>query len=186
MVAIGNASGFVEPLEATSLGAIASEAAALVEVLQDSDGSPTPSQIRLFNHRVAESWDNIRRFLAIHYRFNTRQQTPFWDACRADTDLAGAEPIVEFYAENGPSDVGRLTLLSPFDQFTMDGWLTLLVGQKVPAARKFVPTTAEAELWAKLRAHIRLRGQQAFSIPEALAAVRSPRWKWNREFFPRG
>jgi tryptophan halogenase len=68
----------------------------------------------------------------------------------------------------------------------MDGWLTLLVGQKVPTARKFAPTTAESELWTKLRAHIRSRGQQAFSVPEALAAVRSPRWKWNREFFLRG
>jgi len=185
VVAIGNAAGFVEPLEATSLGAICSEAAALVEVLQDSDGSPTRGQVRVFNHRVAESWDNIRRFLAIHYRFNIRQQTPFWDACRADTDLAGAEPIVDFYQENGPSDLGRAMLLSPFDQFTMDGWLTLLVGMKVPTNRTFTPSPAEAEHWAKLRAHIRSRAKQAFTIREALAAVRSPRWKWNREFFLR-
>ena len=156
-----------------------------VEVLQDSDCAPTPSQIRLFNHRVAESWDNIRRFLAIHYRFNTRQLTPFWDACRADTDLAGAEAIVEFYQENGPSDFGRLALLSPYDQFTMDGWLTLLVGQQVPTTRAYVPSPTESELWSKLRSHIRSRAKQAFSIPEALAAVRSPRWKWNREFFLR-
>jgi tryptophan halogenase len=186
VVAIGNACGFVEPLEATSLGAISSEAATLVEVLLDSDGSPTPSQIRIFNARVAESWENIRRFLAIHYRFNSRQQTPFWDACRADTDLAGAEPIVEYYQENGPSDFARLALLSPFDQFTMDGWLTLLVGQKVPTSRSYTPNAAESEHWAKLRAHIRTRAKQAFTIPEALAAVRSPQWKWNREFFLRG
>lgn len=185
IVAIGNACGFVEPLEATSLGAISSEAAALVEVLQDSDGNPTPSQVRMFNYRVGESWDNIRRFLAIHYRFNTRQRTPFWDACRADTDLAGAEPMVEFYRENGPSDLGRLSLLSPFDQFTMDGWLTLLVGQKVPTTRAYTPSAAEADLWAKLQGHIRSRAKQAFTIPEALAAVRSPHWKWNREFFLR-
>jgi len=67
----------------------------------------------------------------------------------------------------------------------MDGWLTLLVGQKVPTTRTYTPSAAEADLWAKLQGHIRSRAKQAFTIPEALAAVRSPHWKWNREFFLR-
>ena len=186
VVAIGNACGFVEPLEATSLGAIASEAASLVEVLQDGDLSPTASQIAVFNARVAESWENIRRFLSIHYKFNARQQTPFWQACRAQVDLAGAEEIVAFYEENGPSDLARQELLGSYDQFTMDGWLTLLVGLKAPTRRRFSPSAEEMSVWTQLRAHVRSRAAQAFTIPEALAAIRSPRWKWNRDFFSRG
>jgi tryptophan halogenase len=185
VVALGNACGFVEPLEATSLGAICSEAATLVEALQDSDGAPTASQIRQFNYRIGASWDNIRRFLAIHYRFNTRQQTSFWKACRAEVDLAGAEAIVDFYAENGPSDFARQALLSPFDQFTMDGWLTLLVGQQVTTQRKYEPTPSERTTWEQIRVHVRARTRDAFTIPQALAVVRSPRWKWNPEFFPK-
>jgi tryptophan halogenase len=183
VVAIGNACGFVEPLEATSLGAICSEAASLVEALQDADGAPTASHRRQFNHRVGESWDNIRRFLSIHYRFNSRQQTPFWDACRNEVDLAGAEEMVAFYHENGPSDYARQALLSPFDQFTMDGWLTLLVGQRVPTQRKYEPASAERATWEQIRAHMQKRAHDALTIPQALAVVRSPRWKWNSEFF---
>src|SRR5204862_2358945 len=118
---------------------------------------------------------------AIHYRLNSGGQTPFWDACRADTDLAGAEPIVEFYAENGPSDLGRLALLSPYDQFTIDGWLTLLVGLKAPTTRTYIPTEHEPQLWSKLRAHFRSRAEQALAISDALKVVRSPQWKWRRE-----
>ncbi len=77
VVAIGNASGFVEPLEATSLGAIGSECALLAETLLDCDFQPNTSQVREFNRAMATNWDNIRRFLAIHYKFNTRLDTPF-------------------------------------------------------------------------------------------------------------
>jgi tryptophan halogenase len=186
VVAIGNACGFVEPLEATSLGAICSEAAALTEVLADGDLAPTASAREFFNRRVGESWDNIRRFLAIHYKFNTRQQTPFWDACRRHTDLAGAEEIVSFYEDNGPTDLARIALLTPFDQFTMDGWLTLLVGQRVPYRRHYVPGSSEQQLWARIRASVRTRAQEGFTVPEAHALIRSPRWKWNPEFFRAG
>jgi len=183
VVAVGNACGFVEPLEATSLGAICSEAAHLMEILVDSGCEPSPSLVRLFNQRTAESWDNIRRFLGIHYRYNTALDTPFWRACRADTELAGAEPIVEFFEENGPSDLGRQALLSPFDQFTMDGWLTLLVGQRVPYRKQHVPSNLEAATWRKVNDQNRAQVKNAFTIPQGLAMVRSPAWRWNLEAF---
>lgn len=184
VVAIGNACGFVEPLEATSLGAISSESALLFEVLEDSECEPTPSQLRYFNERVGVSWDNIRRFLAIHYKLNTRLDTPFWQACRAETDLAGAEPIVEFFQENGPTDLARQSLLNAYDQFTIDGWLTLLVGMKVPYRKRYVPTREELQIWAQSRAQMRTRAKQGFTVKDALALVRSPRWKWSPNFYP--
>ena len=186
VVAIGNACGFVEPLEATSLGAICAESALLFEVLEDANGTPTPSQVRYFNERVGESWDNIRRFLAIHYKFNTRLDTPFWRTCRAETELAGAEPILEFYQENGPTDLAKQSLLSRYDQFTIDGWLTLLVGMQVPHRRPHSPTPAEARVWAEVRAKLREKARQAFTVHEALTLVRSPRWRWNLESFKLG
>ena len=59
VVAIGNACGFVEPLEATSLGAIATEAALLVETLIDADFTPGPAQIKHFNNATATIWDTF-------------------------------------------------------------------------------------------------------------------------------
>jgi hypothetical protein len=156
-----NAGGFVEPLEATSLGAIATEVRLLTETLIDSDFEPGPLRS---NKQTGQrnDLDNIRRFLAIHYRFNSRLETPFWRACHADTDLAGAEEIVEFFQENGPSAHGRTMLLNSLDQFTIDGWLALLVGMKVPCRRRFEPSAAERQEWRRICEHFRTRRKARF------------------------
>ncbi len=183
VVAIGNACGFVEPLEATSLGHIATEAALLNETLIDSDFAPGAAQIKHFNQAIAMAWDNIRRFLAIHYKLNTRLDTPFWRACRADTDLAGAADIVEFYQENGPSHHGRVMLLNQLDQFTIDGWLSLLVGMRVPYRRKFEPSAAERAEWQRIGEHYKQQAAGAMTIEQALQAIRTPRWRWSPDFY---
>jgi tryptophan halogenase len=77
VVAIGNASSFVEPLESTALGVICLDSFALAESLADMDRVVRPTQVRLYNERGALTVDLVRRFLAVHYKFNTRLQTPF-------------------------------------------------------------------------------------------------------------
>jgi tryptophan halogenase len=183
VVAIGNASGFVEPLEATSLGAIATEAALLTETLIDADFSPGPAQVSHFNRAMEMAWDNIRRFLSIHYKFNTRLDTPFWRACRADTDLAGAEEIVEFYQENGPSYHGRIVLLNQLDQFTIDGWLSLLVGMRVPHRSRFRASDEERAQWRRIGGQFLQQAQSAMMVKEAMEAIRLPRFRWHPDFY---
>jgi tryptophan halogenase len=183
VVAVGNASGFVEPLEATSLGAIGTEAALLTETLIDADFAPGENQIQNFNRAMAMAWDNIRRFLAIHYKLNTRLDTPFWRACRADIDLAGAKDIVAFYQENGPSHHGRVMLLNQLDQFTIDGWLALLVGMRVPYERRFEPTETERAEWRRIGQLLKQQAQTAMTVKESLEAIRTDRWRWSPEFY---
>ncbi|MDX5404991.1 MAG: tryptophan 7-halogenase, partial [Bacteroidota bacterium] len=36
-------------------------------------------------------WDDVRDFLAVHYRFNRKIDTPFWKHCREATDLGAAQ-----------------------------------------------------------------------------------------------
>jgi tryptophan halogenase len=75
----------------------------------------------------------IRDFLAIHYRFNTRLDTPFWKHCREATALHGAERIVDYYSENGPSNAFAGDLLTPETSiFQLEGFFALLLGQRVP------------------------------------------------------
>jgi tryptophan halogenase len=183
VVAIGNASGFVEPLEATSLGAICDESYALAELLADCDMDPGEQMVRQYNKRCGTSWDLIRNFLAIHYRFNTRFDTPFWRECREKVELFGAAEMVEYFQENGPSTLFRQNLLHEADPFKMEGYLTLLVGQKVPYRKKYVPTAAEKATWAEIRAYLRAQGQAGYSIKEAVENVRSGKWSWGADFF---
>lgn len=183
VIALGNANGFVEPLQATSLAATCTASQNLTEMLIDADRDPSPSMVALFNRRNAEDWDGIRRFLAVHYRFNGRLQTPFWQSCRETVDLAGAEPIVEFYKENGPTPIWRNTLLSQRDQFGAEGYISLLLGQGVPHRRDYRPTSAERETWATIRQTVARKSAAGLTVCQALDRVQSPAWKWDPNLY---
>ena len=178
VVAIGNASGFVEPLEATALSAICVQARTVAETLLDSGGETKPSMIRICNELNANAWDDIRDFLAVHYAFNTRLDTPFWQTCRAEVDLAGAGRIVEYYRENGPTSLGKHLLLSSINSFGLDGYLALLVGQMVPYERVAAPSPEETKAWRSRLAILAADAKRGFSVSQILQAIRSPGWRW--------
>jgi tryptophan halogenase len=171
VVAIGNASGFVEPLEATALAIVATRCMLLTELLTESDMIAKPADANMFNSLTARVWDSVRRFLATHYRFNTRLDTPFWRHCREHTDLAGAEPIVEWYQQMGPSPFAAAGLVDPLDVYGIDGYLTTLLGQSVPHESTFQPTPQEWSKWNAAREQFKARTARAMSAAEALAHV---------------
>jgi tryptophan halogenase len=178
VVAIGNASGFVEPLEATALGVIAMQSQMLVGALAEVGGCIVPSQVRQFNRYHEHTWDAIRGFIAVHYKFNTWLDTPFWRECREKTDLAGAEEIVAHYRQSGPGGFWDQTLFHPADQFKMAGYAALLVGQKVPFEQVRPPTEQQRRQFDALRQRYKQTAQRAFTIPEALSVMRSPQFVW--------
>jgi tryptophan halogenase len=178
VVGLGNAVGFVEPLEATALQVICVEASTLADSLLDSLCAPTPTLIQLYNDYNAQAWDDIRDFLAVHYKFNTRLNTPFWRACRNDTKLHGAEFLVDFYKENGPSVVAGAQLLHPSNSFGMDGYLALLVGQDVPHGKPFAPPSGEAKLWRDRCATWAHEARRGLDVKQCLDAIRKPGMKW--------
>jgi tryptophan 7-halogenase len=175
VVAIGNASGFVEPLEATALGAIAHQSRALSETLWRSEMQPRPSHVTLYNRMHEQYWDPIRNFLAIHYKYNRRLDTPFWQECRETTDLAGGAGIAAYYEENGPEGYWGPGLIdNPHDQFGVTGYFTLLTGMKVPYRQTYRPSPQELERFNALRRANREAALRCLSVRDVLAAVRSP------------
>jgi tryptophan halogenase len=182
-VALGNSSGFVEPLEATALAIIIDHAAALVRTLVDSDMQIRPVQREYFNKYNAFNWDCIRRFLAMHYNFNTRIDNDFWRACRNDLDLADAAPIVEFYKENGPSLLWARSVIGATDPFGWEGYLAMLVGQKVPYAHKHKPSEQEQQVWSGIKQQLKTRALAAMPQEEALSIIRSDNWGWRPDFY---
>ncbi len=185
VVAIGNASGFVEPLEATALGTICDRARILAQSLVDCNRRPGPAIKACYNHHAGGQWEEVRQFLGIHYKFNTRRDTPFWKACREDIDLAGMEFLVEYYQENGPSTFCRRSVLPNDYVFGMDGFLTLLMGQKVPFRKLYEPSELELQTWEAHREANRRIADRGLSVLESYAIVDSPQWAWNPEFFQR-
>ncbi len=183
VVAIGNSAGFVEPLEATAIAAICSAARALAETLSECDGYVTESLVNEFNRYNARSWDTIADFLAIHYKFNNKKDTQFWRECVEHVDLRGAQPIVEYYQQNGPGQLWKLNLEDPVCRFKLDGYYTLLLGQKVPHAKMDSPTTRERAAWSKLQHAITEYSANGLTVPEALKLVRSPEWQWQPQHY---
>jgi tryptophan halogenase len=187
VVAVGNAAAFVEPLEATSLASICIQAQALAETLADCDWEPNRSTVFNFNRQLTRGYDAVRDFLALHYRFNRRIDTPFWRECLEKVELHHGNRVVDFYKENGPSVLWRRTLFDETEgrEFGMEGYLAMLVGLCAPYETKFRPSEQDQKNWATIQQAVRNKVASAYTVPEALALVRSPHWRWPENLYVR-
>lgn len=171
VVAVGNAYGFVEPLESTALHMVIIELSYLCAALEAPDGGPL--DVAELNRRVGAHWDYLRWFLALHYRFNRKLDTPFWRACRSDVDISGLAPAVDRYRERGPwqrpGEAGAVVVGDP--AFGESGLLLLLLGQKVEAPA--APSRISADAWARRINEQRATVDRALPQAEALEILRA-------------
>ena len=79
-LAVGLASGFVEPLEATSIHMIARGMDFFLRYFPDCDCDP--ALIREYNRRMSADYEEIRDFIVLHYSATARDDAPFWQWCR--------------------------------------------------------------------------------------------------------
>ncbi len=179
VLAVGNSCGFVEPLEATALMVVCGLCETFVELLRDLGVTPTIQ--KLFNTEFGATWDEIRDFLALHFLPNTRLDTPYWRHCRDDTDISGLAPLLEFYEENGPTGYSRYRLQSKTNQFGIEGFLVMLVGNRVPYRNCHMASRAEWQIVNQRRAQFKAAAQLGLDVKQALACVRHPNWRWNLE-----
>jgi tryptophan halogenase len=167
VAAIGNSSGFVEPLEATALHVAIEQIHFLLSALQDGGLSIVPAMRHLENVRFRRIWDDVRDFLSLHYRFNRQLDTPFWRHCQANVDLAGAAPVVEYYRHAGPTGL-IAGLLDPMSIFNFNGYLSILLGQRVATAAPPPAAPADVQAWTAIRDRIRAEAIAAPSVRDAL------------------
>lgn len=78
-VAIGLSSGFLEPLESTSIYLIQVGIYKLLELLPDGDFDPVNAEE--YNRLVDNEYRKVRDFLILHYKFNNRTDSEFWRYC---------------------------------------------------------------------------------------------------------
>ncbi len=177
--AVGNAAGFVEPLEATAISAILTQCRTLADCLFEGSFESTPTMADMCNRFLGGSWDEIRDFIALHYKFNTRLDTPFWQMCRAETTLGSAQSIVDFYVENGPTPLAERVLLRPSSAFGMEGYLAMLVGQQVPTRKVYEAPANELAQWQRHRQESAAAAERGVSVREALDFVRRSDLTWS-------
>ncbi len=79
-VALGLASGFLEPLESTSIGLVETG----IEKIRHAFSHPwyNQSHIDQFNEATALEYERVRDFLILHYKANGREDGDLWKYCR--------------------------------------------------------------------------------------------------------
>ena len=136
VAALGNAYGFVEPLESTALHMLVRQIGLLVRSFPRR--SREDALARLLSREVGATWDYLRFFLALHYRFNRRRDTDFWRACREDVELGEPGELVDLFLERGPLSYQALTrehFNYPDPLWGPEGIDVLLLGQGVAGRR---------------------------------------------------
>ena len=172
VVAIGNSYGFVEPLEATAIGMICAASAELALLLEGGRDGIQNIHREMFNKTQDTSWHQIRDFLAMHYKPNQKDQTPFWDACRNDISLGDAQYIYDFYQATGP-DLRALGFEMQNDIFGPEGYLSILVGQQLPYQRETRISDQERQAWSKFQNRLKQKAKNGVAMQDYLAMLRT-------------
>ncbi len=121
VVAIGLSSGFLEPLESTSIHLIQSGIAKLLSLFPAADGSPLLA--RQFNRVFGQEMLDVRDFLILHYHATTGRDEPLWRERQA---MAIPDTLAEKLAHFRSS--GRIVLSSD-ELFRDASWFAVLDGQ---------------------------------------------------------
>lgn len=100
-MAIGLASSFVEPLEATSIGSTIQQVKHAIPYIASYAPGNTASQ-KHFNKGFGKMMRNILTMIRLHY-YTDRADTPFWKAMSSMPVNDELQELIELWAERPPS-----------------------------------------------------------------------------------
>ena len=123
VVAIGLSSGFIEPLESTSIHLIQTGIFRLVNLFPDLEFAS--ADIDEYNRQTTAEFEQVRDFIMLHYHATQRTDSAFWNYCRTmdvpetlrqKMDLFRSRGRVFRYAE---------------DLFGETSWMQVMFGQHI-------------------------------------------------------
>lgn len=119
-IAVGLASGFLEPLESTSIALVETAIEKISAFIADAEFDQ--GDINKFNYAMAQEYERVRDFIILHYKLNGRTDSPMWQHCR---DLAIPSQLADKMKTF--KETGQL-IRYPWEIFGKDSWLAIFDG----------------------------------------------------------
>jgi len=151
VVAMGLASGFIEPLESTSIHLMQVAVTRLAQLFPFTGFHQ--ASIDRYNARSRDELENVRDFIILHYHQSERDDSDFWRYVRTMAIPDSLAARIALFREDGHAYQG------PDELFRVDSWVQVLLGQRLPprgyhALARLMPPAQLREALGDLKANI--------------------------------
>jgi tryptophan halogenase len=123
VISMGLSSGFVEPLESTSIHLFQIAATRLIQLFPFSGANEVIA--RRYNDQSQAEFEKIRDFIILHYKLTERDDTQYWRDCRGMDIPESLAQRIALFRENA------IVYQGPDEMFRVDSWLQVMLGQRL-------------------------------------------------------